>query len=221
MDIATTYPWKLKWSWTLSFYVYSLERPALNSAFWYIYIYIWIYIDIQKYIQVFILLITVHNKAILTVTIIQAQNFASSRKYTLFVQISHTNKALIPPQILVWGQREVLGYLSETSICPGALTEQQFGVAFQSSRCEPGSAESCMKVQSPPSPQQIYFCTLCTAGQLWRHRLAVRAQICFTKGISWIDMCVSYLQMKLLSHQQAMSELQRARYNLTQTFVYR
>lgn len=83
----------------------------------YIHLYLYLYRD-TKIHKVFILLITVHNKAILTVTIIQAQNFASSRKYTLFVQISHTNKALIPPQILVWGQREVLGHLSETSILP-------------------------------------------------------------------------------------------------------
>lgn len=59
--------------------------------------------------QVFILLITVDNKAILTVTVVQVQNFASSTKYRQFVQISHTNKALIAPQILGWGKR---GYLA-------------------------------------------------------------------------------------------------------------
>lgn len=105
---------------------------------------------IQKYMCVFVLLITVLNKAILTLTVIQAQNFASS-KYTKYTQISHTNKALIPPQTLVWGEREVLGHLSETSRCPGVLTEQQPRAAFQSSRSEPGSAMGCGKAQSPPS----------------------------------------------------------------------
>lgn len=119
-------------------------------AFCYLYVFIYRYIDLQKYIQIFILLITVHNKAILTVTVIQVQNFGSSSKHTLFVWISHTNKALILPRILVWGEREVLGHLSETSRCPGAPTEQQFGAAFQSSQSEQGSALCCLKAQSPP-----------------------------------------------------------------------
>lgn len=93
----------------------------------------------QKYMQVSILLITVLNKAILTVMVIQDQSFASYSDYRQFVQISHANKALIPPQILGWGER---GYLAIFLRLTDAqdVTDHQFGVASQRGQSEQGPA---------------------------------------------------------------------------------
>lgn len=161
----------------------------MNSAFWCTYIYIYIYRDIQKSIQVFILLTTVHNKAILTLTVIQVQYLFHLVSTYLFV-----NKALVPPPVLLWHRGRCL------AICQSLADAQE---PSESSNLEWPAEQSvwpalcCVQIQLPPPghSRSIFAHPAQLDTSADRNLLLQRAFLGLT--------CVSPLPMELLSHQQA------------------